>query len=128
MDKRPRILRVVVASPGDVPAERALVVRIADDLNKVVAADRGLRLEVARWETDAFPAMDPGGAQPVVDRALDIPNADLLVGIFWKRFGTPTADAASGTEHEIRLACEARERRGRPEVMLYFNQRAYKPE
>src|SRR6516225_9767056 len=122
-----RVLRVIVASPGDVRAERELVPVIADELNKSVAVDRGLRLEVIRWETEAFPGLDAGGPQGLIDRVLDIEHADILIGIFWKRFGTPTPDARSGTEHEFRLAYEAWKRHGHPQVMMYFCERPYWP-
>ena len=42
--KEARILRIVVASPGDVQAERDLLPGIIDELNRGIAADRGLRL------------------------------------------------------------------------------------
>jgi len=48
-----RILRIVLASPGDVQAERELLPGIIEELNRDIAADRGLRLELSRWETDA---------------------------------------------------------------------------
>ena len=50
-----------------------------------------------------------------------ISDADVVVGIFWKRFGTPTGDAQSGTEHELRNAWEAWRKNGRPDVMVYFS-------
>jgi hypothetical protein len=40
----------------------------------------------------------------LIDQAMRIEDADVVVGIFWKRFGTPTLDAGSGTEHELRHA------------------------
>jgi hypothetical protein len=122
-----QIVRVVLASPGDVDSERDVVVSIFDELNRSVAADRGLRLEAARWETDAYPGFHPDGPQALIDSMLQIEDADLLVGIFWKRFGTPTRDASSGTEHEFRLAYKAWKETGRPQIMMYFNQKAYTP-
>ena len=44
------ILRVVVASPHDVQKERDAVQRAAEEVNRHVARDRGVRLEVYRWE------------------------------------------------------------------------------
>ncbi len=51
----------------------------------------------------------------------------LLVGVFWKRFGTPVTDAESGTEHEFRVAYEEWINRGKPQIMVYFNTRPYTP-
>jgi internalin A len=44
-----KILRVVVASPNDVQAERNALSSALEELNSGVAADRGLRLELSRW-------------------------------------------------------------------------------
>jgi hypothetical protein len=122
-----QIIRIVVASPGDVASEREIVEEVVDELNRGVATAYGVRLEVARWETDAYPGFHPQGPQGLVDTVLRIENCDLLLGIFWKRFGTPVADAQSGTEHEFRLAYETWKKKGRPQIMVYFNQRSYTP-
>jgi len=58
---------------------------------------------------------------------LRIEDCDLLIGIFWKRFGTPVSDAESGTAHEFQKAYRAWRARGQPQIMVYFNQKAYKP-
>ncbi|MFP5263692.1 MAG: hypothetical protein ACLGJB_17565 [Blastocatellia bacterium] len=126
--KQVELLRVVVASPGDVQAERNSLPAILEDLNRGVAADRALRLELYRWETDAYPAFHPEGPQGLIDPILCIQDCDILIGVFWKRFGTPVNDAQSGTEHEIRLAIEAWRLKRRPQIMVYFSQRPYTPE
>ncbi len=99
-----QILRIVVASPGDVQAERNIVEEVATELNRGIAADRGLRLEVTRWETDAYPGFHPEGPQCLIDSILRIEDSHILIGIFCKIFGTPIKDARSGTEHDIRKA------------------------
>jgi hypothetical protein len=57
-----------------------------------------------------------------------IEDADVVVGIFWRRLGTPTGNAASGTEHELRRAWAAWEQRRRPQVKIYFCQRPFMPD
>ena len=122
-----QLLRVVVASPSDVQAERNALPTVIEELNNSVARDRDLHLDLARWETDAYPGFHPEGPQGLIDDILRIENCDILIGIFWKRFGTPVLDAASGTEHEFQRAYEAWKQTGRPHIMMYFNQRAYAP-
>ena len=122
-----KILRVVVASPNDVQQERDVLDDVVTEVNRGVAADRGIRLEVTRWETDAYPGFHPEGAQGLIDPVLRITDCDLLIGIFWKRFGTPTSDAESGTEHEIQMAYDAWKRSGAPQIMVYFNERPAAP-
>jgi hypothetical protein len=103
-----------------------------------MAVDRGLHLVLSRWETDTHPAFHPEGPQGLIDPALrpegpqglidptlNIADCDLLIGIFWKRFGTPTADGKTGTEHEFSLAYEAWKETGTPQVFIYFNQKDY---
>jgi len=123
-----RVLRIVLASPGDVTAERKALPEVIAEINRGVAADRDLRLELSRWETDAYPGFHADGPQGGIDPILNIDNCDVLIGIFWRRFGTPTKDAGSGTEHEIGLAYETWQRKGRPQIMVYFNQKAYSPQ
>jgi Domain of unknown function (DUF4062) len=122
-----QLLRVVVASPDDVQAERNVLPAVIEELNASIARDREWRLELARWETDAHPGFHPEGPQALIDAILRIKDCDVLLGIFWKRFGTPVHDAGSGTEHEFRRAYEAWQQRRRPHIMMYFNQRAYTP-
>jgi HEAT repeat protein/3',5'-cyclic AMP phosphodiesterase CpdA len=121
------ISRIIVASPGDVQAERDLLPRVIDELNRGIAADRNLRLELVRWETDSFPGFHPEGPQGPIDSVLKIEDCDILIGIFWKRFGTPVMNANSGTEHEFLTAYEARKQKGSPQIMVYFNQKPYNP-
>src|SRR5215470_1758440 len=104
MPERVNILRIVVASPGDVNAERDVVLEVVNEINRGVAADRGLRLEVIRWETDTYPGFHPEGPQGPIDKILRIEDCDVVIGIFWKRFGTPAKEGTTGTEHEIRRA------------------------
>ena len=120
--RKVELLRIVVASPGDVKTERDCVEAVAAELNHGLADVLGLRLEVIRWETDAFPGFNLDGSQGHIDTALRIEESELVIGIFWKRFGTPVSDAASGTEHEIRKAYRSWEKTGQPQIMVYFNQ------
>lgn len=128
MADRVQIQRLVVASPSDVQPERDVVARVIEEINREIAADRGLRLEVVRWETDAYPGFHPEGPQGLIDPILRIEDCAILVGIFWKRLGTPTKDGKSGTEHEFRLAYESWKKTGRPQIMVYFNQRPFTPQ
>jgi hypothetical protein len=118
------ILRVVLASPGDVQAERDSVAAIIDRINKSIAKDRNVDLELWRWETDSRPGFHPKGPQGIIDDRFHIANCDILIGIFWGKFGTPIEkEGETGTEHEINTAIEAWRASGvarKPEPMIYF--------
>jgi ATP/maltotriose-dependent transcriptional regulator MalT len=122
------ILRVIVVSPSDVQAERDALPRIIEEINRGVARSCGVYLQPWRWETDAFPGFHPAGPQGLIDEVMDIEDSDVVVGIFWKRFGTPTSDVKSGTEYELRRALESWTKNKRPQVMVYFSQEPYFPE
>jgi len=112
---------VFVASPGDVSEERDALAKLVRDLNltiHAVAPEKGIALELVRWETHAFPA--PGRPQSVINE--EIGKYDIFVGIMWTRFGTPSGVAESGTEEEYNLAYESWRRHGKPHIMFYFCQ------
>jgi hypothetical protein len=123
-----KILRIVLSSPNDVKAERRVMESVVEELNRGVAADRNLRLELSRWETDVYPGFHAEGPQGLIDPILKIENCDILFGIFWKRFGTPTKRAQSGTEHEIRTAVGSWRKSGRPQIMIYFKEAEFLPQ
>jgi len=85
-------------------------------------------MELIRWETDSYPGFHPDGPQGLIDPVIRVEDCDILVGIFWKRFGTPTKESASGTAHEFQVAYEAWKKNNRPQVMVYFNQKSYSPQ
>ena len=117
-----KILRIVLSSPRDVADERAIMTEVVDELNRGIAKDRNLRLELTLWEKDAQPGFHPDGPQGIIDPILDIQNCDILIGVFWKRFGTPTKDALSGTEHEFRTAVASWQQSRQPQIMMYFKE------
>lgn len=122
-----RIVRIFVASPGDVKVEREQLPQVVDELNRTISSivpDRRVHLDLVLWETDVTPGIgrDP---QDVVNRQLG--QYDIFVGIMWKRMGTPTAVARSGTEEEYRRAVERWQQNNSLEVMFYFCQEPFPP-
>jgi hypothetical protein len=117
-----RTLRIVLVSPGDVSAEREVVAAVVSEVDGTTCRNLvpPLALELWRWETDSYPGLHLEGPQGMIDDRLRIDQSDIVIGVFRRRFGTPTADADSGTEHEIRLAIKAWKAHGAPRVMLYF--------
>ena len=83
VDSRTRIA-VFVASPGDTQEERRCLQRVVAELNRGVAEDRQLLLDLVCWDTDARPGAG-ADAQDVINQ--QIPPPDIFIGIFWKRLG-----------------------------------------
>jgi hypothetical protein len=108
-----RVVRVLIASPGDTVNERQILREAIEDWNSV-NADQGVMLLPRMWERDATPEMGDR-PQGVINRQL-VDSADMVIGVFWTRLGTPTSEAESGTVEEIQRCIEA----GKP-VLLYFS-------
>jgi hypothetical protein len=116
----PRVLKVFVASPDDVIEERNTLAKLLGDINDVLAylaPEKRLSLELVRYETHSYP--DIGAPQEVINREIPV-DYDIFVGIMWKRAGTPTATAPSGTIEEFNRACERRKQGSSPRIMFYF--------
>jgi hypothetical protein len=115
------IIRVMIASPGDVGAERRLARDVVHEWNAVNAADRGLVLMPVLWETHASPAMGDR-AQAIINEQL-VRDSDLLVAIFWTKLGTPTGVASSGTVEEVESHLAA----NKP-ALMYFSSAPVRPD
>jgi Domain of unknown function (DUF4062) len=123
-----RVIRIVVASPGDVQAERDILAdKVIPELNKNIAKNHNLLLEIDRWETDTHPGFHIDGPQGLIDEILEIDRCDILIGIFWKRFGSPIKSGETGTEHEFMTAYQAWQQQGTPEIMMYFKEKDFLP-
>jgi hypothetical protein len=118
-----RRLRVFVASPGDVKAEREKVREIIDRVNERVALAKGILLDPWLWEVDAIPEI--GEAQQSINKYLD--EAAIVILILWNRMGMPTSQAASGTVEEYERALARFKKTGWPHVMAYFSQQKGDP-
>jgi hypothetical protein len=114
------VFNVMIASPSDVPEERQVVRDVLYAWNAIHADERKQVLLPVGWETHSAPDMG-GPPQSIINKQV-LENCDLLVGIFWTRIGTATAEYASGAVEEIERHIAA----GKP-TMLYFSEASIKP-
>lgn len=121
MSEQVTLLRVFVASPGDVKEERESITKVVNELNNIFDKDN-IFLKVVKWETDVSPGAGEE-SQAVIDKQIG-DNYDIFVGIMWTRFGTPTRHAGSGTVHEFNKAYERYQKNPDSlQIMFYFNQK-----
>lgn len=116
-------LKIFIASPGDVDEERDIVSQVVvPEVRRIFSeelfgSNGTIDVEAVRWETHVLPDVGED-AQDVVNS--QISDFDILVGMMWKRFGTPTKRAASGTGEEFERAYNLFKRFNKPKIMFYF--------
>jgi len=119
MARQETILSVFVASPSDVDEERNRLEEVIRDLNTAWARELGIRLELVRWETHAYPSFGKDPQSVINDQIPD--DYDLFIGLMWYRFGTPTGRAGSGTVEEFQRAKERFDKnQSSLQLMVYF--------
>ncbi|MDD2942937.1 MAG: DUF4062 domain-containing protein [bacterium] len=108
------VYNVMIASPSDVAAERNIIREVIYEWNGIHAEKTQSILRPVGWETNSYPAMGDE-PQALINKQI-LNGCDLLVGVFWTRIGTSTANYASGTIEEIEEHIKA----NKP-AMLYFS-------
>lgn len=120
-------VNVFVASPGDVSLEREQLSKVVNEINLTISAlapEKRVVLELIKWETHVHPGLGRD-AQDVINQ--QIGDYDIFMGMMWKRFGTPTAVAESGTEEEFQRAYTSWEQNKHLPVLFYFCQAPFAP-
>ena len=114
MGYQANVLRVMIASPGDVTVERDIITQQLYRWNDANAVSRELILQPVKWETHSSPQMGTH-PQSILDERLLL-DADIVVGIFGTRIGTATNEHISGSVGEIKKHVAAGKL-----AMLYFS-------
>jgi len=109
-----RVYKIALCGPSDVSREIIIAQEVVSEWNIKHADALNLYLKHQHWVIDATPDMSDR-PQGVINKQM-IDDADIIVAIFWSRFGTPTGVAGSGTEEEIRRSVSLGKR-----VMVYFS-------
>ncbi len=115
-----KIVKVFLASPGDLSDERRTVKAVAEEFNRLWADVLGYQVDLIGWE-DTVSVF--GRPQAIINRELE--RCELFIGMMWKRWGTAPDDHGtytSGFEEEFRTSVDRRHRDGRPEISLFFKE------
>lgn len=48
--KKVNVLRIFLASPGDVKAEREMIFALKEDLDLLIGKDKNIKFEIVNWE------------------------------------------------------------------------------
>ena len=108
------IIEVFITSPSDVTTERKAVHNLVEEWNIINTKNRKMILRPITWEKDLYSSFGQSAQSIINEQILD--EADILIGIFNARLGTPTKDYVSGSVEEIIRHIE----KNKP-TMLYFS-------
>lgn len=113
------VIKVFLASPGDLTDERRAAKRIIEEENTNHANAQDYQFELVGWE-DAV--AQHGRAQEIINRDLD--QCNFFIGVVWKRWGTPpgaeNGEYSSGFEEEYERSEGRFNTTGRPSISLLF--------
>jgi hypothetical protein len=115
-----RLVKVFLASPGDLSEERKAAKLVVDEFNALLAEEFGYQVELVGWE-DTVSIF--GRPQATINRELE--RCELFVGLMWKHWGTPpdvSGPYTSGFEEEFKISVERRLSDGHPEISLLFKE------
>jgi hypothetical protein len=114
---RRTVLTVFIGSPGDLQAEREETRKVIDGLNRHLARNLGVFVELRGWEDTL-----PGYSRPQDKINEDIQQSDLFIGLVWRRWGTATGQYCSGFEEEYAVAKEQRSKEELEDIWLFFKE------
>lgn len=107
--KKVNLVKVFIASPGDVSEQRNEVEDLIIDWNNQHTDNQEIVLLPVRWEKNSAASYrtDTSG-QAIINEELVL-SSDLLIAIFGNRIGTRTSSGKSGTVEEINVFHEKKE-------------------
>jgi hypothetical protein len=110
------IIEVFISSPSDVTSERKLIYNLIEEWNIINTKRRKQILRPISWEKDVFSSF--GESTQSIINAQILNDADLLIGIFNARIGTPTKEYSSGSVEEIIKHIE----NNKPAMLFFSNE------
>jgi len=114
-----RVIKVFIASPGDLAVERRAFKDTVDSLNKGFGRGANVTFEPLGWE-DALSQVGRR-SQSVINK--DIDACEVFILVMWRRWGQEAPDAApysSYTEEEFYRALARFEKDGHPTIFVFF--------
>lgn len=118
-----KTLKCFISFPNDVAKEVILVEEIFNNLNIEFQRDYNLKIQTYTYQK-LPPSLNGNAVQEVIESMIKPSDCEIVIGIFWKRLGTPTNGYNSGSEYEIKSAVNKVKAEGEgsnTRVMVYFS-------
>ncbi len=114
MKPQVNLVKLALCGPSDVAKEIDIAKAVVEEWNLQHGEASGFWVKHQHWFTDSHPDLSDRPQAVINHQVID--DSDIIVAIFWSRFGSPTGVAGSGTEEEIRRGIRLRRK-----VMVYFS-------
>ena len=111
---------LLISCPSDVSSSIPGIIQAVDEFNSLFGRQHDIVVRPLHWTKNAYSQMG-GRVQDLLNSQI-VDDADMAVGIFWTRFGTPSQEYNSGTEEEIERMIN-----NNKQVFLYFLQTPISP-
>jgi isopentenyldiphosphate isomerase len=116
-------ITVFLASPDEVKTVRKVALKAVEEMAQGELGSRGVLLRA--YDQDSIPptAVDRNKGEIAEDGITKheiFRSCDLFVMLFWRRLGSETAKASSGTVQEFYEAYDRYLRTGKPKISIYF--------
>ena len=108
-------MKILIASPSDVAAERKIVAEEIAKWNIVNRELHGIELEAVMWETHAHAASGER-AQGILNAQI-VDQCDFAIAMFHARIGTDTGVAPGGAVEEVQRLLQQKK-----QVMCWFSE------
>jgi hypothetical protein len=113
-----KVIEIFLSSPSDVQPERDFVRATVQEWNQRRGRDTECIFSLLTWEDSVTSELEDYGQGSINTQIGD--TYDVILGLMWGRFGSPTGREASGTLEEFKRALE-RKREGDPvRISFYF--------
>ena len=109
-------VKVFISCTSEIEAEIDIINLVIEDIIKTSGKKDGFTIESLNWNKDVYSSRGKE-VQEVVNNQVE--DYDLLIGILWKRAGTPTKKYKSGTIEEISRAIK-----NNKNALVYFNKQS----
>lgn len=104
---------LLISCQGDIEEFTSVIEEAVKKFNSLFGRTNNVLVNAKYWKEDSYPQMGDK-PQAILNRQL-VNECDMLIAVFWTKFGSPTDRYGSGTEEEIEEMISAGK-----QVFLYF--------
>ena len=86
---------LLISCPGDVEKFKDVIEEAVEKFNRLFGRTNSVLVNAKYWKSDSYSQMGDR-PQNILNRQL-VNKCDMLIAVFWTKFGTPTDRYGSGT-------------------------------